>query len=223
MDDMPGQSKKSTEKGVSHRAGNSIEPVVRQIEKPAVNVIKIGAGETALEEARQNAVEQNNSVPEARLPAITQSETVPSVVLLKNTRSVKEKSQHKLAAPRQSKFAGGQVKVAEKVSGNISSTFTSSQKTDLSGRVIDKPDAVANIPPKESLSKVKVAADILNLRILPDLQRAVVARLEKGTVLKVIGLEKAWLQVETSDGRTGWVAGHLTTDLRTGRRAQAPL
>ncbi|MCP3852638.1 MAG: SH3 domain-containing protein, partial [Gammaproteobacteria bacterium] len=179
------------------------------------------------------------------LPAITQSETVPSVVPLKNTRSVKEKSQHKLAAPRQSKFAGGQVKVVEKMHRNISSTSTSSQKMDPlltdktkyqdkqldrkqlesgpSERVIDKPDAVANMLPKESPSKVKVAADILNMRILPDVQRAVVARLEKGTVLKVIGLEKAWLQVETSDGRTGWVAGHLTTDLRTGRRAQAPL
>ncbi|MCP4011231.1 MAG: SH3 domain-containing protein, partial [Proteobacteria bacterium] len=77
----------------------------------------------------------------------------------------------------------------------------------------------ANYPPKESPSKVKVAAETLNMRILPDLQQAIVTRLEKGTVLKVIGLENAWLQVETSDGRTGWVAGYLTTDLRTGRPA----
>ncbi len=245
MDGMPGQRNNGTEKDVSYGAGHLTERMSRKIEKPAEKLTKIITGERALEEAPQNAAEQNTSVPEAFPPAITQSETVPAALPLKSAGSVKEKKQQKLVTPQQTMSTDGQVKVAESVPMNSSLTFISFQKTipsltnrtkdqkrqldtellesDRLGPAINKPDSVASFSIEESPSKVKVATDILNMRILPGLQQTIVTKLEKGTVLKVVGLENAWLQVETSDGKTGWVVGYLTTDFSTGRHVQSSL
>lgn len=55
---------------------------------------------------------------------------------------------------------------------------------------------------------VRVTADLLNVRAGPSLSAAILVKVEKDTRLKLIGRNVAgdWLQVQLSDGRSGWVA-----------------
>jgi curli biogenesis system outer membrane secretion channel CsgG len=59
-------------------------------------------------------------------------------------------------------------------------------------------------------SSVVVKAKVANLRDTPGVQGKVIASLPEGTKLAINGEEKDWYQIQTEDGKIGWISKSLT-------------
>jgi uncharacterized protein YgiM (DUF1202 family) len=72
-------------------------------------------------------------------------------------------------------------------------------------------DTSAPAPVASGDSNGRVIAIGLNLRTAPSLASAIVAELPQGTRLLIVGRSAngTWLQVQTTDGRSGWVAARF--------------
>jgi SH3-like domain-containing protein len=57
---------------------------------------------------------------------------------------------------------------------------------------------------------IVVTGDRANVRQGPGTNHAVVFQLSKGDSCRAIGKEEKWIEIRTTDGRQGWVAGFLT-------------
>ncbi|RNB90622.1 N-acetylmuramoyl-L-alanine amidase [Brevibacillus fluminis] len=65
--------------------------------------------------------------------------------------------------------------------------------------------------PPASLGTIKVNAPAVNLRSMPTTDSDLLTTMSLGTVLTVLGADGDWYQVQTPDGKTGWVANWLVT------------
>lgn len=59
-------------------------------------------------------------------------------------------------------------------------------------------------------SSVVVKAKVANLRDAPGVQGKVIGSLPEGTKLAINGEDKDWYQIQTEDGKTGWISKALT-------------
>jgi len=59
-------------------------------------------------------------------------------------------------------------------------------------------------------SSVVVKAKVANLRDAPGVQGKVIGSLTEGTKLAINGEDKDWYQIQTEDGKTGWISKALT-------------
>jgi curli biogenesis system outer membrane secretion channel CsgG len=59
-------------------------------------------------------------------------------------------------------------------------------------------------------SSVVVKAKVANLRDAPGIQGKVIGTLSEGTKLGINGEEKDWYQIQTEDGKVGWISKSLT-------------
>lgn len=103
------------------------------------------------------------------------------------------------------------------VTGSADRAFTVPTETAITGTTI------YGAPQTTSL-RVKVA--VANLRAEPRTSARRVARLARGTTLKLLKREGNWYQVRTSGGKTGWISVTLVSNTATPSRqttASSPL
>ena len=73
--------------------------------------------------------------------------------------------------------------------------------------------ASASAPQSKSValpSSVVVKVKVANLRDAPGVQGKVVGTIQEGAKLAINGEEKDWYQIQTEDGKTGWISKSLT-------------
>jgi curli biogenesis system outer membrane secretion channel CsgG len=78
-----------------------------------------------------------------------------------------------------------------------------------------KASATASVPASQTKSvalpsSVVVKAKVANLRDAPGVQGKVIGTLQEGAKLAINGEEKDWYQIQTEDGKTGWISKSLT-------------
>jgi len=68
-------------------------------------------------------------------------------------------------------------------------------------------------PSEEASGQVSVTADVLNVRLGPGKEYAVLYQIHKGYVLEVYGRTTGWLYVELPNGEFGWIMTGFTRQL----------
>ena len=71
------------------------------------------------------------------------------------------------------------------------------------------------MPVEPVLERVATTPSLLNLRAIPDGEADIIGRLERGTMVDVIGAAPDWLYIKTESGEYGWIMQRYTRPAET--------